>query len=127
MPTSPLALSRNDRRIRNCRLRAGEGASVHRLRFMMEEALRLSSLPGESEGRVYYFRRLHVSGLPESGNRRAWLEAFQTALLALARNAVHGVQPNAHRADAVFFRLSPEFVLCEPDTALIKGRLAEIA
>ena len=104
----PPALSRNDRRIRTCRLRAGENASVHRLRFMMEEALRLASLPGESEGRVYYFRSVHVSGLPESGNRRAWLDAFQAALLALARNAVHGLRPDSHRADAVFFRSEQE-------------------
>jgi hypothetical protein len=77
---------------------------VHRLAFIAEESLRLCSLPGEREGRVYYFRRLHVRGLPEDGDRRCWFDAFQRALEAQAAQAIHGSSPLASRADAVFFR-----------------------
>jgi hypothetical protein len=96
--------SRNDRNVHNCRLKVGSSASVHKLTFTIEEALRLCSLPGEHEGRVYYFRYVHITGLPENGDRSAWLKAFQSALTASARNAVSGSIPHAAAADAVYFR-----------------------
>lgn len=99
---------RHDRKVRQCRLRVAENAPVSRLRMMTEEALRLCSLPGEAEGRVYYFRRVHIAGLPVNGDRRSWLEKFEAALRNLARNAVHGAQPDAHYRDAVFFRNAQE-------------------
>src|SRR6185437_156044 len=101
-------LARDDRNVRNCRLTVGPAAHLHRLVFTIEEALRLCSLPGESEGRVYYFRRLHVTGLPENGDRRAWLDGCQSALAALARHAVHGRSAEAGRAEAVYFRSEHE-------------------
>ncbi len=96
-------LARNDRHVRRAQLRMSADAPRHRLVFNIEEALRLCSLPGENEGRAYYFRYLYLNGLPENGDRRAWLEAFQCALLELARRAVHGVHGAARTADAVFF------------------------
>jgi hypothetical protein len=74
----------------------------------MEEALRLSSLPGENEGRVYFFRRVYINGVPENGDRRVWLDACQKTLSDLARNAVHAGRSEAARADAVFFRSQGE-------------------
>jgi hypothetical protein len=77
--------------------------------FNLEEALRLSSLPGENEGRAYYFRRLHLAGLPESGGRsRVWLEALQMALLEQAQNALCASDPAARGANAVYFRNEQE-------------------
>ena len=73
---------RYDRHVRRARLFVEPAASQFRLLSAMEEALRLASLPGEDEGRVYYFRRVQVTDLPTSGDRGAWLERFQRALSA---------------------------------------------
>jgi hypothetical protein len=100
--------ARNDRNVRNCRLLVGPAAPIHKLTFTLEEALRLCSLPGENEGRVYYFRRVQVAGLPENGDRNLWFDAFQNALLACARNAVDGRLIDAARAEAVYFRSQQE-------------------
>jgi hypothetical protein len=117
-PRQPLG--RSDRHVLRARLRVGSGAPRHRLAFNIEEALRLCALPGEEEGRVYYFRRLFIGALPEDGDRRAWLDAFQRGLLELARNAVHGSEGRAPGADAVFFRNEPE--ACESLLARIVQR-----
>ncbi len=66
--------------------------------------MRLASLPGENEGRSYYFRRLRVTGLPASGLRDVWLDKFQRALDDSAAQAVHGADPRAEFAPCVFFR-----------------------
>jgi hypothetical protein len=113
-------LGRSDRHVRRARLRIGTGAPRHRLAFNVEETLRLCALPGENEGRVYYFRHLHVGGLPEDGDRRVWLDAFQHGLLELARSAVHGTDGAARTADAIFFLNEQE--ACESLLALIVRR-----
>lgn len=113
-------LARNDRHVRRARLRIGASAPRHRLVFNIEEALRLCSLPSENEGRVYCFRYLHVGGLPANGDRRAWLDELQRALLELARRAVHGADDAARAADAVFFLNEQE--ACESLLALIVRR-----
>src|ERR1035437_6107509 len=71
---------RSRRHVRRTRLCVHPGAPRHRLVSTIEEALRLAALPGENEGRTYYFRRLRLAGLPADGDRRAWLDAFQCAL-----------------------------------------------
>jgi hypothetical protein len=70
--------------------------------------MRLASLPGENEGRSYYFRRLRVTGLPASGLRDVWLDKFQRALNDSAAQAVHAVDPRAAFAPSVFFRSEEE-------------------
>src|SRR5271155_2377002 len=95
---------RYDRHVRRARLSVSAGASQHRLAFAVEEALRLASLPGEDEGRHYYFRHLRATGLPMSGDRARWLEIFQRALIEQAAQAVHGSDARAAAAPAVFFR-----------------------
>jgi hypothetical protein len=99
---------RYDRQVRRARLSVPPGASVHRLAFTVEEAMRLASLPGENEGRSYYFRRLRVTGLPASGLRDVWLDKFQRALDDSAAQAVHGADPRAAFAPSVFFRSGAE-------------------
>jgi hypothetical protein len=96
-------ISRTDRYVRKSRLRVGPSAPVHTLAFLMEESLRLCRLPGEEQGRVYCFRRLHVRGLTENSSRNAWLDAFQSELQVQARSAVHARQAAAAAADAVYF------------------------
>ena len=105
-------LGRTDRHVRRGRMTLSAGAPQRRLAFMAEEALRLCTLPGEEHGRVYNFRRLHVQNLPVDGDRKAWLDAFQHALEAQAAAAVHGMHPQAHLAEAVFFRSEQERSEC---------------
>jgi hypothetical protein len=94
---------RNSRRVRRAQLRAPATAPRHRLASCIEEALRLAVLPGESEGRVYYFRRIRIAGLPADGDRRAWLNLFQRTLTEAAATAIHGADRRAEAAAAVFF------------------------
>jgi len=95
---------RYGRHVRRARLCVEAHAPAHRLAFTIEEALRLASLPGENEGRSYYFRHLRVTGLPARGDRHQWLEKFQRALDGEADRAIHGADPRAASANAVFFR-----------------------
>ena len=106
--TVPQLRDRHDRHVRRARLCVSPGAPRHRLAFTIEEALRLASLPGEEEGRCYYFQRLRVSGLPASGDRARWLEGFQRALSQQASQAIHGSDPRGAAAPAVFFRSEVE-------------------
>lgn len=96
-------ISGTDRYVRKSRLRVASSAPVHTLAFLMEESLQLCRLPGEEQGRVYCFRRLHVRGLTENSSRNAWLDAFQAELQVQARSAVHARQAAAVSADAVYF------------------------
>ena len=114
-------LGRNDRYVRRGRLSLGSHAPRHKLAFLAEESLRLCSLPGEAEGRVYYFRHLRVAGLPEEGDRRAWLDAFQAAMTEQAAQAIHGSDSRAAAANAVYFRSEQE--ACEGLLTLVAARV----
>ncbi|MGA7830728.1 MAG: hypothetical protein WCA21_07200 [Terracidiphilus sp.] len=94
---------RLDRHVRRSYLRIAEEASRPRVAFALEEALRLTSLPGEDEGRIYCFRRIDLTGISASANRGVWIERLQQVMLVLAAQAVHGSDPGAGAANAVFF------------------------
>jgi hypothetical protein len=94
---------RGDRHVRRSYLRLQERTSLHRISFSLEEALRLAWLPGEDEGRVYYFRRVSLSHLPSDGERKSWQEKVQRTLNHVATAAVHGADRRAASAEAVFF------------------------
>jgi hypothetical protein len=94
---------RLDRHVRRSVLRIGEGASRHRIAYSLEEALRLATLPGEEEGRVYSFRRVSLSGVPAEANRRVWMEQVQRVLGELAVQSIHASDPRAAAANAVYF------------------------
>jgi hypothetical protein len=102
------AQDRYDRHVRHARISAGPHVPARRLAFTIEEALRLASLPGEYEGRCYYFHHLRVARLPGDGNRRVWLDQFQSALSREAERAMYGGDPRAGLANAVFFRSEEE-------------------
>lgn len=94
---------RLDRHVRRSYLRIGEDTSRHRIAYTLEEALRLASLPGEEEGRIYCFRRVSLAGVPAEAMRRIWVEQVQQTLNAMAAQAVHGASPRAGAAEAVYF------------------------
>ena len=102
---SPLApqTGRLDRYVRRSYLRTSQGASRLRISYSLEEALRLADLPGEEEGRVYCFRSVSLAGVPSSATRSVWMEQVQRALGNLAAQAVHGTDPRAFAAGAVYF------------------------
>jgi hypothetical protein len=102
------AWDRGARHVCRSRLRVAPGSPQHSLTFLMQEALRLASLPGENEGRVYYFRQVCVTGLLGCDDRAAWLEGFQHSLADLATRAVHGADPGSNSSDAVFFQNGAE-------------------
>ncbi len=94
---------RLDRHIRRGRIRVGQCISRQRAAFSLEEALRLSELPGEQEGRVYYFRRVALAPIRQGLNRREWLARLQETLESMAATAVPGEHPRAGSANAVYF------------------------
>ena len=99
---------RYGRHVRQARLSLPRGAPARKLAFAMEESLRLASLPGENEGRAYYFQRLRLTGLPLDGDRRTWLDKFQRLLLESAAQAVHAMDVRASHAPAVYFHGAAE-------------------
>jgi hypothetical protein len=96
-------LDRLDRQVIRSYLRLGEGVSRYRVESSLEEALRMAELPGEREGRVYFFRRVVLGGLDGQTNRRVWMECLQGTLSRLAAEAVHGTDPRAPASDTVYF------------------------
>jgi len=94
---------RLDRHIRRSVLSVSEGVSRHRVAYSLEEALRLASLPGEEEGRIYCFRRVSLSGISAEANRRLWTDQVQRVLGALAAQAVHANDLSAGSVNAVYF------------------------
>jgi hypothetical protein len=96
-------LDRLDRHVKRSYLRISDKMSRHRVACSLEEALRLLNLPGEEEGRIYCFRSVSLSGIPAEANRKIWMDRVQQVLSALAARAVHGTDPGAGAADAVYF------------------------
>jgi hypothetical protein len=84
-------------------VRIGDRSSRHRVAHLLEEGLRLVDLPGEAEGRLYYFRRVSLSEMPANLSRTLWMDRLGQALGTLAAQAVHGNDPRARSADAVYF------------------------
>ena len=96
-------LSRNDRHVRRANLRLPPEVSEHRATFLVEESLRLMALPGEDQGRTYFFRRVALRGLAAAAPTSEWVDRAQSTMHALATRALHGNDHRARGADAVFF------------------------
>ena len=109
-PVQP-SMDRGARTVGRLRLRTGDTTVGPRVRTLVEEALRLTTLPGEDQGRIYFFRRLR---LPAIGVRdlssTAWIGRCSAHLLALGSQAAHAADPRAASADAVFFNSIQEFI-----------------
>jgi hypothetical protein len=96
-------LERGDRTVQRVRLRLPTAAQPSRIRLALEEALRLATLPGEDQGRAFYFRRICLQKLPAAAPRSLWLDACQSELRRMADRAVHGRDHGAAAAEAVYF------------------------
>jgi hypothetical protein len=115
---------RLDRHVRRSHVRMGAGESRHRVRFALEEALRLAELPGEREGRVYYFRKVSLGSIPAQASRRLWMQSVQQALAVSAGAALHGCDPRADAADVVYFDSEEQAVELQLRRALRPGSTA---
>jgi len=96
-------LDRKDRHVLHSYVRMSARASRFRVEFSLEEALRLANLPGEEEGRVYFFRCVLLAGITGQTSRKAWMDRVQQVLTGLAIEAVHGKLAHAGSASAVYF------------------------
>jgi hypothetical protein len=94
---------RLDRHVRRGHIRIGADESRQRVEFALQEALRLAELPGEREGRVYYFRRVSMGAIQARASRQSWMAGVQSSLDRLAATAVHGRDARAAAAEAVYF------------------------
>jgi hypothetical protein len=101
-------LERGDRSVERLHLRLPAGESQSRVSFVLEEALRLTVLPGEEQGRTYYFRRVAFQNLPLAAPRSLWMDTCQKSLGTLAERAIHGRDARAAEADSVFFLTQQE-------------------
>jgi hypothetical protein len=99
---------RLDRHVRKSYLRLGPETSRHRIAFSIEEALRLCTLPGEEEGRVYCFRRVSLGGMEADANRRVWIHAMGILMDEMATQALHGSHPFAGASNAIYFNSREE-------------------
>lgn len=96
-------LDRLDRRVGRCVVQASGDVLKHRIAYTLEQALRLIQLPGESEGRVYCFRRAALRGVSSRADLKDWIDRAQRDLGALAAKAVRGATGAAATAEAVYF------------------------
>jgi hypothetical protein len=109
MPAHPIAaMERSARRVRLLRLRTPDTALRLRIQSGLEEALRRTSLPGEDQGRVYFFRRLRLPNLQADQPSLEWIARCSEQLLALSRDAVHIDDPQSGNVDAMYARDSTE-------------------
>lgn len=110
MPAWPTLrqLDRTDRYVDRCRVRADFHSSRTRITFCIEQALRLTTLPGENQGRLYFFRKVVLRGISPRGSLQEWSQALQPVLCQLADQAIHGTDPRAPDADAVYFNSHQE-------------------
>jgi hypothetical protein len=74
-----------------------------RVQTQVEESLRLTSLPGEDQGRLYCIRRLRLPPFNAHNEPTDWNERCGRRLIEAAHSAVHAIDPRAAHADVVFF------------------------
>jgi hypothetical protein len=96
-------LDRLDRHVWRSYVRMSAGTSRFRAANALEEAMRLADLPGEREGRHYYFRQVSLGSIAAQASRRIWMDRVQQTLSELAAAAVHASDPRAVASNAVYF------------------------
>ncbi|HEY0015723.1 MAG TPA: hypothetical protein VGC13_05370 [Longimicrobium sp.] len=92
------------RRVRRVRLAAPRPELVRRGALLLEDALHTASLAGGDGGRLLLVRRLDVGRIHPGRAPSALALALEERFRHLGARAVHGDDPGAAVADAVFFR-----------------------
>src|SRR4051794_9359463 len=97
------SIDRGTRRVARLRLRASDRRERPRAQMLIEEVLRLTTLPAEDQGRVYCIRRLQFPPLDEGGAQPEWTARCATHLLTIANQAVRAIDAGSAHANVVFF------------------------
>ena len=93
----------SERIVRHLRLRADSEASVRRAVLKLEDALRCASLP-DAGARLLLVRRLDLGLMASGASPQTLSLLLEQRVAAVGGTWVHGAEPNADRADFVFFR-----------------------
>jgi len=91
-----------ERIVRHLRLRADSEASVRRAVLKLEDALRCASLP-DAGARLLLVRRLDLGLMAAGASPQTLSLLLEQRVAAIGGTWVHGADPNADRADFVFF------------------------
>jgi hypothetical protein len=92
-----------DCRVRTVRLRARDDAHVRRGAILLEDALRVASVPGADGARLFVVRSLDVGVIRRDRSSSTLALALEARLARLARDAIHASATGAAAADAVYF------------------------
>ena len=90
-------------RVRRLAVRAAERESGAALRPRLEDALRVTSLPGDGEGRLVFVRRLRLQGVRRDASAQSLAAQIERAARIERGTLVHGEAAHAAAADAVWF------------------------
>ncbi|HEX7962178.1 MAG TPA: hypothetical protein VF493_19850 [Terriglobales bacterium] len=90
------------RHVHKLRLAASSTMAERRALRVLEESLRLFTLPGESTGRVFYFRRLQLPQLCPDEDPNVYAVLVEQKCRERAQSAIHFSDPGAAYADCVF-------------------------
>lgn len=99
----PELADRNARRVARLQVRTPDTTVRARVQMLVEQALRLTTLPGEDQGRIYVFRRVRLPALGLHDAPSLWIGRCSQHLMAMSRSAARACDPGAPSADAVFF------------------------
>lgn len=91
------------RHVHKLLLRAPDHGRLRRGAFLLEDALRTASLPRPGRGRILLVRYLHVGAIDTARGPAALAGAIEAQLRQARLRAVHGADPRAPSAEAVFF------------------------
>ncbi|MDO8356397.1 MAG: hypothetical protein Q7U76_08425, partial [Nitrospirota bacterium] len=91
------------RRIRTARLRGGSEPLIRRGALLLEDALRTASFPGTDHERLLLIRSLSLGVLRSDKSAALVARQLEAQVAELARHAVHGDDPRAADALAVYF------------------------
>ncbi len=100
---NPGLLDSGSRHVDRLRMRLPDPGLRLRVESSVEDALRVTTLPGEDQGRVYFFQRLR---LPEFDLRlpsQRWIACCSQHLLAMSQVAAHVSDGRSATALAVYF------------------------
>src|SRR5688572_25063149 len=99
------------RRVRTLHLTAARENLVQRGAILVEDALRVASIPGGEGSRVIFVRSLDLGHFRSDGSSVPVALAIQQELSRLSSQLVHGDAPNASFHPAVYFNDPVEPVL----------------
>lgn len=99
------------RRVRSLHLKAPRADLVRKGAILVEDALRMASLPGGEGSRVVFVRSLNLGRFHSDGSSAGVALLIQQELSRLSSHLIHGSDLNAALASAVYFNDPVEPIL----------------